>query len=124
MEDVIKNSSLTEVGEAIELELGCKMVKDFSDNFPNETKSYFIGTKIIKAILSQPNCVGIRFYNAINEFGEKTLVYVGIDENDKIISEFTLINSFGELVKEKGIVADRVRTTPPLDDSTTDSGWW
>jgi len=114
---------LTKVGESIDRELGSKMVKDFQDEFPKDVKSYYIGRNIIEEILNQPNCVGIKFYNALNECGEKTLVYVGIDENENIIEEISIVNGSGRLEKKPGIVADRVKTpgggNPDPDDPTT-----
>ena len=101
----VKN--LTMVGEEISHELGAKMVKDFQDQNPVDSIGNYIGRNIIEKILAQPGCVGIRFYNAINEVGRKTLVYVGVDANDDLITESVAINATGELVKEKGIVADR-----------------
>jgi hypothetical protein len=103
----VQTTNLTMVGEEISHELGAKMVKDFQDQNPSDSIGNYIGRNIIEKILEQPGCVGIRFYNAINELGRKTLVYVGVDANDDLISEYVGINAAGELVKEKGIVADR-----------------
>ena len=103
----IQSKNLTMVGEEISHELGAKMVKDFQDQNPDDSIANFIGRNIITKILEQPGCVGIRFYNAINEVGRKTLVYVGVDANDDLITESVGVNASGELVKEKGIVADR-----------------
>ncbi len=36
-----------------------------------------MGKEILTKILEQPGCAGIRFYNGINEKGEKTLVTLG-----------------------------------------------
>ncbi len=107
--------NLAMIGEEISHELGAKMVKDFQDSNPDEVTANYIGRNILEEILAQPNCVGIRFYNAINEKGFKTLVYVGVDPNDSIITQYTGVNTAGELVKEKGIVADR---------SSRDEGSW
>jgi hypothetical protein len=101
---------LTQVGKAIDREFGAKMVKDFQDQFPQDVKSYFIGREIIEEILRQPNCAGIRFYNALNEYGDKTLVYVGIDEDENIIAQISEVSPMGKLTTKQGIVADRVRT--------------
>ena len=104
----MKSLDLEKVGEEIEKELAAKMVKDFHDANPADVKSYYIGKNIIEKMLSQPNCVGIKFYNALNEAGEKTLVYVGIDQNAEIISEVTYVNDLGRIERHPGIVADRV----------------
>ena len=102
-----QSKNLSMVGEEISHELGAKFVKDFQDQNPGDNIPNYIGRNIIEKILDQPGCVGIRFYNAINEDGRKTLVYVGVDANDDLITESVAINASGELVKEKGIVADR-----------------
>src|SRR5687768_6953071 len=103
MQQVAKIRDLRSIGEAISNDLGAKMVKDFQDNNPNELIGHYIGRNILDQILNQPGCVGIRFYNAINEVGKKTLVYVGIDENNSIIAQYTYVSPTGELVKKKGL---------------------
>ncbi len=45
----------------------------------HETRGHFYGKEFLTKILSQPGCMGIRFYHAINDEGEKTLVVVGAD---------------------------------------------
>src|SRR5690349_20516788 len=97
--------SLNSVGEEISHELGAKMVKDFQDQNPEESTGNYIGRDILERILNQPGCMGINFYNAINEMGKKTLVYVGVDENEQNITDFTIIDGNGKLVTRQGIVA-------------------
>lgn len=115
LQNQITRKNLKIVGEEINHELGAKLVKDFQDAHPSENTANFIGRNILEKILAQPDCQGIRFYNAINEIGRKTLVYVGIDGDGQIISKSVGVNQQGELVKAKGIVADR--TTGPDDDA-------
>jgi len=107
---------LADVGEEIGLELGVQMVKDFQVVNPTETAFFIVGRNIIDQILAQPDCAGIKFLSAYNEMGEKTFVYIGIDSYGKSIIEYTVINNIGNLVKENGIVADRVKTgdNPPI----------
>jgi hypothetical protein len=113
------------VGEEIGLELGTKFIKDYQIANPRDAQYYVIGRNIIDEILAQPGCVGIRFYNAYNEIGEKTLVYVGLDELGKAIIEYTCINNEGLLELNKGIVADRIdrgsRGTGNIDEDCW--GW-
>ena len=99
------------VGEAISHELGAKMVKDFQDANPKENQFYNMGRNIIEKILSQPDCAGMRFYNAINEIGQNTLVYVGIDSRGNNILEYSVVigeGKFIQIVQEEGVVADRL----------------
>ena len=102
-------ANLAQVGEEVGLALGTEMVKNYREANPADVQWYMIGREIIEKILAQPGCVGLKFYNAYNEAGEKTLVYVGIDQNGKGILEYSVVNTQGELAKEKGIVADRIR---------------
>jgi hypothetical protein len=98
---------LTRVGEEISHELGAEMVKDYQTANPTDIKAYFIGRNIITEILAQPGCVGVKFYNAYNEEGKKTLVYMGVDEFGQNLVEYKIIKSDGSFDTKKAIVADR-----------------
>ncbi len=119
------SSKVASIGEEIGLELGTQMVKGYRQANPSDVHSYLIGRNIIDQVLAQPGCVGIKFYNAYNEFGEKTLVYVGVDQNGKAIVEFKVVNSEGQLDSAKGIVADRIRTRSfPSPSIADDEEYW
>lgn len=45
----------------------------------HEVKAHFFGKEILTNILKQPGCMGIRFYHAIDDKGQKALVLVGAD---------------------------------------------
>jgi hypothetical protein len=49
----------------------------------HEVRGHFFGKDILANTLSQPGCMGIRFYHAIDDKGQKTLVLVGTDEKGK-----------------------------------------
>jgi len=123
------SSNIASIGEEIGVELGTQMVKDYQKANPSDVRSYLIGRNIIDQILAQPGCVGIKFYNAYNEIGEKTLVYVGVDQNGKAIVEFKVVNSNGQLDSTKGIVADRIKPEgfpfpKPRTTITEDEDFW
>ena len=118
LQELSTKTSLGQVGEEIGLDLGTQMVKSYQEANPTDVKSYLVGREIIERILAQPGCVGIKFFNAFNEIGEKTLVYVGVDAQGKAIIEYSVIDSNGQLAKGKGIVADRIKT-----DDGGGSGW-
>jgi hypothetical protein len=100
------------IGEEISHELGAKMIKDHHDkNVTGESKSYIIGRTIIDQMLSQPGCVGLRIFDAINENGDKTLVYVGIDSKGNNLLEFTSVNNHGKIVVTEGMIGDKINTT-------------
>jgi hypothetical protein len=125
-----KNQTLAKpvsaIGEEIGIELGQQMVNDYQAANQTDVHFYEIGRNILDQILAQPACAGIRFYNAYNESGEKTLVYVGLNENGKAIFQFTCINNEGVLETNKGIVADRIKTgsgEPPVKTSSDTEDW-
>lgn len=110
-------ANLAQIGEEVGLELGTQMIKSYRQSNPTDVQWYMIGKEIIEKILAQPGCVGLKFYNAYNEAGEKTLVYVGIDQNGTAILEYSVINVEGQLAEEKGIVADRIRIGVRIEES-------
>jgi hypothetical protein len=95
------------IGEEIGLELGQKFIQDFQT--ANQVAYHFtVGRQIIEQILAQPGCEGIRMYQAYNEAGEETLVYMGINAEGEEIIEYSCVNPSGVLESYKGIVADRL----------------
>ena len=126
---MLKNLTLTpttiaSVGEEIGLQLGNEMVNNYQISNPNDTFAYEIGRNIIDQILAQPGCVGIKFYNAYNEMGQKTLVYVGLDNSSNPITELISVDEYGAITTKKGIVADRVRVPYPSKPGIADSEDW
>lgn len=102
------------IGEQITHELAAKMVKNHHDTHSiDDSNSYYIGRNIIDQMLAQPGCVGIRFFDAINEAGKKTLVYVGIDSKGKSILEYSTVNDYGKLAVVEGMASDRVLVQQP-----------
>jgi hypothetical protein len=127
---MMKNQTLVKpvalIGEEISHELGKQMVSEYQTANPADVHFYEIGRTILSQILAQPGCAGIRFYNAYNEAGEKTLVYVGLSKDGKAIFEATYINNEGMLEINKGIVADRIKTGSggPIKTSDTEDWNW
>ena len=112
------------VGEDIGFELGAKMIKRWHVENSDDVLASFTGREIIEKILAQPGCTGLRMFYAINDLGIKQLVIVGADINGKNILNFTSIGDDGQLIKQKGIVADRSTICPPsCDTSDVDFGW-
>lgn len=108
-----KSSKFTAtVGEEIGMELGAQFISSYRDANPDDVCAYYVGRNILEQILAQPGCVGMRFYNAYNEAGEKTLVYVGVDAQGADILHITAVNPNGQLDVNKGIVADRIIFSP------------
>ena len=104
------------VGGEISHELAAKMVKDHHDKYTLEdSNSYIIGKNIIDHVLSQPGCVGMRFFDALNEEGIKTLVYVGIDSKGKSIMEITTVNEDGKLAVIRATSGDQLLVPKPVN---------
>ncbi|HLX54449.1 MAG TPA: hypothetical protein VKR58_10930 [Aquella sp.] len=101
------------IGEEISHELGAKMIKNHHDKYSHQqSHSYIIGKNIIETILAQPGCVGIAFADAINEFGNKTLVYVGLDVKGNAIIELTTVDDHGKLAVTPAMIGDRLLPPP------------
>lgn len=114
-----KPMQLTKVGEEIGMELGAQMISSYRSANPSDVTSYYVGSNILAQILAQPGCAGIKFYNAYNEVGQKTLVYVGVNAQGNVMLNVTSINVSGQLESNKGIVADRA-----LVGGLEEGGWW
>src|SRR5688500_10124056 len=105
--ELITKRPVAAIGEEIGYELGAQLVKNYQVANPNDTSFYTIGKEIIEQILAQPGVEGIRFYNAIDESGEKTLVYLGIDAAGNPVKEFSVVDAKGNIANRPAIVADR-----------------
>jgi len=122
----LEKPAIAEIGEEIGLELGNELIYQYQSKNPNDVLGYQIGRNILDQILAQPGCLGIKLYNAYNESGEKTLVYVGMDANGKAITSITSVNCNGILSDNKGIVADRsivIIKKPGAASDADDWGW-
>ena len=103
-------------GEQITHELAAKMVKDHHDKHTIDASySYYIGKNIIDQLLAQPGCVGIRFFDALNELGNKTIAYVGIDSKGASILEYSSVNEHGKIATTEGMAGDKALVTHPID---------
>lgn len=76
---------------------------DWTANFrnanPEGTKAHFFGINILKDILAQEGCVGIRVYYALDGEGNRQMIMVGADANEN-----DLYN---------GIIAELSKPCPP-----------
>ena len=95
------------VGEQIPHELAAKMIKDHFDTYGELSRAHTVGRDIIEQLLAQPGCVGLRMFDAINEFGKQTLVYVAIDASGDNILEYSTIDQHGKIVVTEGMTGDR-----------------
>ncbi|MEO6135118.1 MAG: hypothetical protein ABIP35_08195 [Ginsengibacter sp.] len=104
---ILETKSLAQVGEDIGLNEGIELVNAFRSANPDATPGYYIGRNIIDQILNQPGCVGINFRKCLSE-NEEHLVYTGVDAEGKDILSYSVVTNAGDIVKENGIVADKI----------------
>lgn len=100
------------VGEEISHDLAADFVRSYKNANPDATIGYTVGRNIIDSILAQPGCVGLRFYNAINEMGQTTLVYIGVDAHGNDMVKKVIVDAAGKIAEQNAIVADRVGPIP------------
>ena len=104
---VLEQKDYAVIGAEISHEVAAKMIKNHHDKYGYENSSSFIiGKTAIQQLLDQPGCVGVRFAEAINEAGFKSLVYVGIDEKGNNIVEETSVNQHGDIAVTEGMIFD------------------
>jgi hypothetical protein len=103
----IETKKNAQVGANIGLAEGKELVQNFRDANPDATPGYYIGRDILDQILNQPGCVGINFKKCLSE-NEEHLVYTGVDAEGKDILSYSVVTNTGDIVKEDGIVADRI----------------
>jgi hypothetical protein len=96
------------IGEEISHETAAEFRKSYEQSHPTEARGYALGRNIIDQILAQPGCVGMRFYYGMNEVGQKTLVYVGVDADGKDIVKRTVVTETGNVITQEATVADRL----------------
>lgn len=86
--------------EEFPLELAAKWTKNYREKNPKQPLAHFFGEKILKKILKQKDCVGLRIYYALDEKGEKQLIIVGTDKKENDIYN--------------GVIAERSFMCPPF----------
>lgn len=119
--ELLTKKNYAAIGEEISHETAVDFIKAFDREFPKENKYFTMGKNILEQVLSQPGCVGMRFYNGINEKGQKTLVYVGVDADGRDLIKTTVVNENGSIATVKGMTADRNNNTE--DDMISPTTW-
>jgi hypothetical protein len=88
-------------GAVITLAEGAKMTANYRATISvGETIAHAAGKNLINSVLGQAGCVGMRFYYAINNSGDKQLVLVGVDGNGDDM--------------EQGVIVDNLANCPPV----------
>ena len=66
-------------GEEITIEEAAVMTASYRTANPGAVIANYIGKDLIRTILAQEGCMGIRTYHALNTDGSKEIVLVGCD---------------------------------------------
>jgi hypothetical protein len=69
-------------GGKFPLDTAAEWTANYRKNNPNGIKAHFFGMNIIKEILAQEGCVGIRSYYALDDNGVQQLIMVGVDKDE------------------------------------------
>jgi len=96
------------VGGQITHEQANDFVESYKEANPTGIAGYALGRNIIEKILAQPGCVGMRFHYGLNELGQKTLVYYGMDADGKDLITHTMVMENGVIKNEAAIAADLI----------------
>jgi hypothetical protein len=94
------------IGGEISHEMGKDLIKAYETACPEGPAGFMLGRNILEKILAQPSCEGIRFHHALNEKGQRTVVYIGMDANGNDILRHTMVAGNGVITSEEAIVAD------------------
>jgi len=105
--ELLTNLEVASIGEAIDHTLAKQFINSYKETHPESFTAVVIGRNILEQILAQPGCVGVRFIDAINEEGQKTLVYIGVDAAGKDILKNVVVERNGMISTIPAIVADR-----------------
>jgi len=68
-------------GGVITLTVGADLTERFRTNFPTQAKARFFGKDILKTILAQNGCMGIRMYFGQDSNETMNIVLCGADAN-------------------------------------------
>ena len=104
--ELLTKKDFAAIGEEIGHEKGIDFVKAYNEAHPTDFAGHTIGRNIIEKILAQPGCTGIRFHHALNQEGQRTAVYIGMDANGNDLLRHTMVTENGVIVSEDATVAD------------------
>jgi hypothetical protein len=68
-------------GKPIDLQTARQWAANYRAQNPGQTTAHFFGRDILNKILSEPDCLGIRLYYAIDDATGKQLIAVGAVAN-------------------------------------------
>jgi len=76
----------------ITLEEAKKLTSNFQSKLKgDEVKAHYVGKEALLKLLNQENCVGVRIYYAETDDGKPELVFVGVTEEGKDLTDGILL---------------------------------
>lgn len=82
-------------GAEITLTEGAALTAAFRNRNFGSINGQFYGREILNRLLTQNNCVGIRFYFGLDTNGNHELVLVGVDSDENDLTDFVVENGTG-----------------------------
>lgn len=104
--ELLTKKDFAAVGGEISHEMGNDFIKAYETAFPDGPSGFALGRNILEKILAQPGCTGIRFHHALNQEGQMTSVYIGMDANGNDLLRHTMVTENGVIMSEEATVAD------------------
>jgi hypothetical protein len=100
-------------GGPISLETAKKWTANYRATIkPGETEAHYFGHEIIRRLLDEGRSVGIRAYYAIDDFGKKQLLLVGVDvDGNNLLPKEGTANAVGD---GGPIIVDQSAPCPPV----------
>jgi len=111
-QELLTKTDYAAIGAEISHEKAADYIQDYKNAFPQGPVGFSIGRNIVEKILAQPGCVGMRFHFALNDAGQQSLVYYGMDVNGKDLVKYTMVKENGTIVNEDAIAADFITIIP------------
>ncbi|MCB2379530.1 hypothetical protein LGH70_18175 [Hymenobacter sp. BT635] len=79
-------------GEPVALERARAMTHLYQANHPEQAKSYYYSAAVLRKLLAQDGCVGIRLYQALDDNKQEHLVLVGVGEDGSDLTSGALVD--------------------------------
>jgi hypothetical protein len=79
--DVTATAAEAAVNDSIPGATFSRWASNYVQNNPSGLQAHFFGYQIIKDILAEKGCVGIRIYYALNDAGVQQLLLIGVTQN-------------------------------------------
>jgi len=82
-------------GSTVSLTDAGNWTENYRDDNPGAVKAHFIGKDLVRDIITQAGCKGIRVYHAVDDAGLTELIFVGAKSNED------------DMIETGDVIADR-----------------